>query len=95
MKQFDFSLFSDRQLELLAKQVKLELEERREKARALVRRRGGLIEGSGPKYRNPFNPAQTWSGKGKRPGWLESALAEGQHLEDLEVKDDRPASVER
>jgi len=22
-----------------------------------------------PKYRNPADPAQTWTGRGKRPGW--------------------------
>ncbi|UGB45437.1 H-NS histone family protein [Frateuria edaphi] len=27
-----------------------------------------------PKYRNPENPAQTWSGRGKRPLWLSEAL---------------------
>lgn len=27
-----------------------------------------------PKYRNPENPAQTWSGRGKRPLWFSNAL---------------------
>lgn len=27
-----------------------------------------------PKYRNPANPAQTWSGRGKRPLWFSEAL---------------------
>lgn len=27
-----------------------------------------------PKYRNPANPAQTWSGRGKRPRWFSDAL---------------------
>ncbi len=26
-----------------------------------------------PKYRNPHNPEQTWTGRGKRPGWLKQA----------------------
>jgi len=95
MKQFDFSLFTDRQLGLLAKQVKLEIARRREEARRLVRRRGGLIEGAGPKYRNPENPAETWSGKGKRPGWVEAFLAEGRSLASLEIADDRPVTRER
>ncbi len=30
-----------------------------------------------PKYRNPFNPAQTWTGKGTRPGWFVAAQAGG------------------
>ncbi|HEV7216687.1 MAG TPA: H-NS histone family protein [Chloroflexota bacterium] len=27
-----------------------------------------------PKYRNPENPTQTWSGRGKRPVWFSEAL---------------------
>jgi DNA-binding protein H-NS len=92
MKQFDFSLFTDRQLELLKQQVEREIVKRREEARKLVRRRGGLIEGAGPKYRNPENPAETWSGKGKRPAWVEAALAGGKSLESLEIADDRPVT---
>lgn len=26
-----------------------------------------------PKYRNPENPEQTWTGRGKKPGWLKQA----------------------
>lgn len=26
-----------------------------------------------PKYRNPANPEQTWTGRGKKPGWLKQA----------------------
>jgi DNA-binding protein H-NS len=35
------------------------------------------------KYRNPTNPIQTWSGRGKRPAWVNEALASGVTLEDL------------
>ncbi|MBZ4194820.1 MAG: H-NS histone family protein [Candidatus Contendobacter sp.] len=27
-----------------------------------------------PKYRNPANPEQTWTGRGKKPGWLKQAV---------------------
>lgn len=27
-----------------------------------------------PKYRNPENPEQTWTGRGKKPGWLKQAV---------------------
>lgn len=42
-------------------------------------RRGGKAAKSqrpavAPKYRNPENPAQTWSGRGKRPIWFSEAL---------------------
>ena len=39
-----------------------------------------------PKYRNPDNPAETWSGRGHRPRWLEAQLATGKTLADLEIK---------
>ena len=36
-----------------------------------------------PKYRNPDNPDQTWTGKGTRPGWFVAALARGIAREDM------------
>ena len=35
------------------------------------------------KYRNPADPAQTWSGRGKRPRWFNAALAAGKKEKDL------------
>ena len=37
------------------------------------------------KYINPANPAQTWTGRGKRPHWLADALARGEPLEKFAV----------
>src|SRR6185295_17232474 len=37
------------------------------------------------KYRNPEDPSQTWSGRGKRPLWVVAALEAGKTLEDLAV----------
>jgi DNA-binding protein H-NS len=43
-------------------------------------------KGSGRRrFRNPSNPAQSWSGKGRMPKWLERALALGRTLEDYEI----------
>lgn len=36
-----------------------------------------------PKYRNPANAAETWSGRGKRPRWFAAALAAGKKEKDL------------
>jgi DNA-binding protein H-NS len=47
--------------------------------------RGGGGGGVAPKYRNPENSALTWSGRGKRPLWINEALAAGKTLEDLAV----------
>ncbi|WP_210529164.1 H-NS histone family protein [Rubellimicrobium arenae] len=40
-------------------------------------------EGGEPRYRNPENPEQTWSGRGRRPRWVHEAEAAGRPLEDL------------
>lgn len=42
-----------------------------------------------PKYRNPANPEQTWSGRGKQPAWVVEALSGPFVLADLEAKSDQ------
>lgn len=36
-----------------------------------------------PKFRNPANRSETWSGRGKRPRWFNAALAAGKKQKDL------------
>ena len=36
-----------------------------------------------PKYRNPENPAETWTGRGKQPRWLAAQVAGGKKVEDF------------
>jgi DNA-binding protein H-NS len=38
-----------------------------------------------PKYRNPEEPSETWSGRGKQPRWLVSALKSGKAIADFEI----------
>lgn len=38
-----------------------------------------------PKYRNPNNAEQTWTGRGRQPVWVAALLAEGKTLADLEI----------
>ncbi len=45
----------------------------------------GKSEKGGVKFQNPANPLQTWSGRGKRPGWFKDALAGGMTKEQLAV----------
>lgn len=33
------------------------------------------------KYANPENPAVTWSGRGRQPGWIKDALKKNKSLE--------------
>ncbi len=37
------------------------------------------------KYRNPANPSQTWSGRGRQPGWIKEGLAKGKKLADFAI----------
>lgn len=38
-----------------------------------------------PKYANPENPEQTWTGRGRKPRWVQDALDGGRKLESLEI----------
>lgn len=38
-----------------------------------------------PKYQNPEQPDQTWTGRGRKPTWFVEALEHGKTLEDLQV----------
>lgn len=38
-----------------------------------------------PKYANPANPADTWSGRGRKPRWFIEATAGGKSARDLEI----------
>jgi DNA-binding protein H-NS len=38
-----------------------------------------------PKYRNPVDLTETWSGRGKRPKWVDAQLNSGKTLDDLAI----------
>lgn len=38
-----------------------------------------------PKYAHPENPELTWTGRGRKPKWVEAALASGKCMKDLEL----------
>ncbi len=97
LKSLNYNQLSDliaraqqRQSELAAEKiVKL-----REKVQQLVKSEGFSMDdvvGSSrkprakvkPKYRNPADKGQTWSGRGKRPRWFAAALAAGKKEKDL------------
>lgn len=46
---------------------------------------GGKRTKGVPRYRNPNNPNQTWTGKGRKPRWVIEALEAGTPLEKLEI----------
>ncbi|MBB3713729.1 DNA-binding protein H-NS [Limimaricola variabilis] len=38
-----------------------------------------------PKYRNPQNPDQSWSGRGRRPQWVVEATENGIDIEEFRI----------
>lgn len=38
-----------------------------------------------PKYANPNDKGQTWTGKGRKPKWVVDALEAGKSLDDLSI----------
>lgn len=38
-----------------------------------------------PKFRNPENPDQTWSGRGRQPAWYKAAMESGTSPESLQA----------
>jgi len=39
-----------------------------------------------PKYRNPDNANETWSGRGKQPRWLQAHTSAGRALDDFLIR---------
>lgn len=39
-----------------------------------------------PKYRNPANAQETWSGRGKQPRWLAGYVAQGREAAEFLIK---------
>ena len=39
-----------------------------------------------PKYHNPANPEETWTGRGKQPRWMAALVKKGKKPEDFLIK---------
>jgi DNA-binding protein H-NS len=63
---------------------------------ATRRKRGHSLKGRKipPKYRNPADAAETWTGRGMRPRWLAEAMRDGKPLKDFLIAD-QPAPARR
>ncbi len=48
---------------------------------------GGKSSGkkAAPKFANPADPSQTWSGRGRQPIWFRDAVANGASEDDLAI----------
>ena len=84
-------LLFDIEQEIKARQGRA-LSEARERIRAIAEKAGlpteALLAGgtaAPPRYRNPLDASQTWSGRGRQPRWVSEALAEGKTLDELKV----------
>jgi DNA-binding protein H-NS len=44
-----------------------------------------------PKFRNPAEPHQTWSGRGKRPHWVTEVLDAGRSIQDFQISETTPS----
>ena len=102
MKTNDFRLMSVDELWSLHEEISSILERRLAEEKAALERRlrqlkpGGVSNGFQParrpyprvlpKYRNPAEPAETWSGRGKQPRWLTAQLRSGKKLNDFLIQ---------
>ncbi len=48
---------------------------------SVVRKRAPAV----PKYANPADKSDTWSGRGRKPRWFAAALAKGKKPQDLAI----------
>jgi DNA-binding protein H-NS len=48
-----------------------------------------------PKFRNPAEPNQTWSGRGKRPHWVTELLDAGISIQDFQISETTDRRLER
>lgn len=50
-----------------------------------VRQRRSSAKPVERKYRNPADPSQTWTGRGRKPVWVRSHLEAGGKIEELRI----------
>lgn len=46
----------------------------------------GRASKASAKYMHPEDPTLTWTGRGRKPGWIKEALDAGKSLSDFEIK---------
>lgn len=50
------------------------------------KRAGGKLGKVAPKYRNPENPSETWTGRGRQPRWLAAMVKKGAKVEKFLIR---------
>ena len=51
-----------------------------------ARKSSGARKPVAAKYANPSNPSETWTGRGRKPLWVQAALNQGKSLESLLIR---------
>jgi len=55
-------------------------------AKKVSTRAGRKLGKVAPKYRNPANSKETWTGRGKQPRWMAALTSKGKKVEDFLIK---------
>ena len=82
-----------RQSEAAREAVRLQMEDLATRAGFSLEEILGRVKGKratgkkvAPKYCNPGEASQTWTGRGRKPVWVTDLLASGKSLDDLLIK---------
>ena len=99
MKRSDFESMSTDELWMLHEEITAELTAKIHAEKKALENRLRLLVGDDvrkperrpypivlPKFRNPAEPSQTWSGRGRQPRWLTAQLRSGKRIDDFRIK---------
>ena len=97
----DLSTLSEQDLEQMNKKIQDERQKRHqerlrreiEALKNIAKEKGFLVDEifvspqihAEPKYRHPEDAGLTWSGKGRRPDWLNDLLKSGRVLDEMRI----------
>lgn len=93
----DLQAMTTEALNSMRSEIEAELRRREAKERAEARKKivdlaathgidlSSINATSKARYRNPDAPSETWTGKGRKPKWVQDHLAAGKTLADLEL----------
>ncbi len=80
----DLSSLTLPELEGLSRDVETEISVQRLNQKRWRRAvQGKVLHERAPRYRNPANSAETWSGRGPEPEWVKEARRSGRSLDSL------------
>jgi DNA-binding protein H-NS len=77
----------------IEQEIKRRVRDEREQARARIHALAAdagipldaLVNKALPRYRNPADGGQTWTGRGRQPRWIAEALANGRSLDEFKI----------